>query len=271
MNRKDLYNAVNEVDDEVLERSETASRNKKKPVWLKWGAIAACLCLIVSIAIPLMSRQPAEIPNDTNTPGDSPGDGPSSLVVNGTTYLVSSHLSHSSELPAGFVYAGDADVGGFEACPYYTNPDFPEWVYVYQEVKSGTAYVRYVDVRLRGKNLVCYNGAHYISMWRAEYYGKHPDVTKEYYDTMKNTYGIRIEGDVPDGFVSVGVAEFSGHDTIPKGTLSSNEGPYEVFANPAHPDVVLVETQWYTAAAYENEETKHSGFNVYIRYNCPLG
>ena len=57
MNRKDLYNAVNEVDDDILERSETASRSKKKPVWLKWGAIAACLCLVVSIAIPVLFQQ----------------------------------------------------------------------------------------------------------------------------------------------------------------------------------------------------------------------
>ena len=57
MNRKDLYNAFNEVDDDILERSETASRSKKKPVWLKWGAIAACLCLVVSIAIPVLHHK----------------------------------------------------------------------------------------------------------------------------------------------------------------------------------------------------------------------
>ena len=57
MNRKDLYNGFNEVDDDILERSETAFRSKKKPVWLKWGAIAACLCLVVSIAIPVLHHK----------------------------------------------------------------------------------------------------------------------------------------------------------------------------------------------------------------------
>ena len=52
MNRKDLYNSFNEVDDDILERSEIASQNKKKPIWLKWGTFAACLCLAVAIAIP---------------------------------------------------------------------------------------------------------------------------------------------------------------------------------------------------------------------------
>ena len=67
MNRKDLYNAVNEVDDDILERSETASRSRKKPVWLKWGAIAACLCLVVSIAIPVLHHKGGP---DTQDPYD---------------------------------------------------------------------------------------------------------------------------------------------------------------------------------------------------------
>ena len=41
MNSKDLYNAIGKVDDDVLEQSEVA---KKKIGWLKWGALAACLC-----------------------------------------------------------------------------------------------------------------------------------------------------------------------------------------------------------------------------------
>ena len=51
MNRKDLYNGFNEVDDDILERSETASRSKKKPAWLKWVAVAACLCFVFGIAM----------------------------------------------------------------------------------------------------------------------------------------------------------------------------------------------------------------------------
>ena len=281
MNRKDLYNGFNEVDDDILERSETASRSKKKPVWLKWGAIAACLCLVVSIAIPVLYQQSPDTPHDTM----DPSDGPSSLVVNGVSYLISSHLAVSNDLPDGFVHAGEASVGGFENCPYYTNPDMPEWVYVYHEVSTdgkvdatGTlnrtephnAYVRYVDERLRGKDLVCYNGEYYISMWSAQDYGRFPDVSHEYYDKMESTYGIRIEGNAPDGFVSVGIAEFSGNDTIPRGTLVSNEGAYEVFADPSNPDVILVATKWHTAPVGENGETNHSGFNIFIRYDCPL-
>lgn len=281
MNRKDLYNSFHEVDDDILERSEIASQNKKKPIWLKWGTFAACLCLAAAIAIPAVFHQATESPNDTL----SPGDGPSSLIVNGINYYISSYLAMSDKLPDGFVHVGEADVGGFEECPYYTNPDMPEWVYVYQEVmtdgtvdETGTlnrtdphgAYVRYVDERLRGKDLVCYDGEYYISMWSAEDYGSYPDVSHEYYAKMERTYGIRIKGDIPDGFISAGIAEFSGHDTIPRGALASNEGTYEIYVNPGDPDVILVPTQWHTAPVGGNGETNHSGFNTYIRYDCPL-
>ena len=83
MNRKDLYNGFNEVDDDILERSETASRSKKRPVWLKWGAIAACLCLVVSIAIPVLHHKGGP---DTQDPYDSPVESIALLYLNGALY-----------------------------------------------------------------------------------------------------------------------------------------------------------------------------------------
>ena len=71
MNRKDLYNGFNEVDDDILERSETVFKNKKKPVWLKWGAMAACLCLVIVgafMAPNLISEQdPQQLINKINS------------------------------------------------------------------------------------------------------------------------------------------------------------------------------------------------------------
>ena len=239
---------------------------------------------MVAVAIPTMFHQPAETPQDTVEPG-ADSTGPAGLTVNGIKYLISSHISVTDELPDGFLYAGETAVGGFASCPYYANPDMPEWVYVFQEVltdgtvdSTGTlnrtdphdAYVRYVDIRLRGKDLVCYNGNYYISMWSAKPYGDSPDVSYEYYNEMENTCGIRVEGVAPDGFVSVGSAEFSGYDTIPRGVLASNVGVHEVYANSNEPDVVLIPTYWYTHTKEEGKETRHDGYNVYIRYDCPL-
>ncbi|MBO5128956.1 MAG: hypothetical protein J6B95_01235 [Oscillospiraceae bacterium] len=281
MNKDKVIDSLAGIDDDMIQTVEALRRKYRHPVRLKWGTFAACLFLVIALAIPTIFFHQPESPKETM----APGDGPPSLIVNGIDYYISSYLAVSDELPDGFELAGETSVGGFEECPYYTNPDMPEWIYVYHEVSTdgkvdatGTlnrtephnAYVRYVDARLRGKDLVCYNGEYYISMWSAADYGTYPDVNHEYYEKMENTYGIRTEGDAPAGFVSAGITEFSGYDTIPRGALVSNEGEYEVYVNPTDPDVVLVATKWHTAPVGEKGETNHSGFNVYIRYDCPI-
>lgn len=54
MNRKDLYQSMNQIDDEILERSE-ARKKKTASVWMKWGAMAACLCLVVGVFVPAVN------------------------------------------------------------------------------------------------------------------------------------------------------------------------------------------------------------------------
>ncbi len=267
------------IAPEYIEEAE-AKPKKRKARWIKWIAAAACICIIAGFAVSVGVYAPPEEPETAD-----PGEGPPNLSSNGIRYYISPHIAVFDELPEGFVYAGEADVGGFEDRPYYINPDIPEWIYVYHEVRtngavdsSGTlipadphdAYVRYVDERLRGADLVCLDGEYYISMWSAKPYGDYPDVTSEYYDAMESTYGIRIEGEAPESFVFAGTTEFSGYDTVPRGNLVGNEGEFEVYINPDDTNVILVSTFWHTAAANENGETRHEGFNIYIKYDCPF-
>lgn len=53
MNRKDLYRSMQDIDDRLLERSEKQSGSQRK-IWFVWGAMAACLCLIIVVAMPYM-------------------------------------------------------------------------------------------------------------------------------------------------------------------------------------------------------------------------
>lgn len=268
------------IAPEFIEEAE-AKQKRRKNSWLKWLAAAACICILAGVVLSVDFYEPPQEPETS-----APGEGPPNFIENGIKYFISPYAdSVYKELPEGFVYAGETDVGGFENCPYYVNPDMPEWVFVYHEVRtngevdsSGTiipaephdAYVRYVDERLRGKDLVCVSGDYYISMWSAKPYGNNPDVSAEYYDEMETKYVVRIEGEPPEGFVLTGTTEFSGHDTVPKGNLVSNEGEFEVYANPDIPEIIYVSTFWYTATADENGETRHEGFNIYIKYDCPF-
>jgi len=45
MNSKDLYNAFQDIDDDILERSDSFSR--KKTLWIIFAAAAACLLLVI--------------------------------------------------------------------------------------------------------------------------------------------------------------------------------------------------------------------------------
>ena len=280
MRGSEFLDKMEHIAPEFIEEAEEKQKRRKN-LWIKWVAAAACICII---AVAVSSVDFYEPPQEPET--SDPGEGPPNLILDGIRYLISPHAdSVFLELPEGFVYAGETDTGGFEDCPYYINPDMPEWIFVYHEVRtngevdaSGTivpaephnAYVRYVDERLRGKDLVCVSGDYYISMWSAKPYGDYPDVSAEYYDLMETKYGIRIEGEPPEGFVLIGTTEFSGHDTVPKGALASNEGEFEIYINPDNPEVIYVSTFWYTATADENGETRHEGFDVYIKYDCPF-
>lgn len=50
MNTDDLFRAFESVDDDILERSEAPVLRRKAPVFRKWGVVAACMALIISLA-----------------------------------------------------------------------------------------------------------------------------------------------------------------------------------------------------------------------------
>lgn len=48
MNSKRFSEAMNELDDRYIEEAMQYGKKQKKSVWVKWGTMAACLCLIVA-------------------------------------------------------------------------------------------------------------------------------------------------------------------------------------------------------------------------------
>lgn len=279
MRGKNFLDKMEYIDPELIEKAEGKPKTRRTLKWV--SAIAACLCIL--IAIPIFNAEPPETPqHETEDPGDM---APNITDPDGRRFFISPHMVVLDELPEGFEYSGTADAGGFENVPYYTSPNVPEWIYVYHDVNTdgktdstGTliptethkAYVRYVDVRIRGAHLIFIDGNYYISMWSAKPYGDNPDVTAEYYDRIENAYGIRISGEAPEGFGYFGTTVFSGYDTVPKENLHCNYGVFDVYTNPDEPNVILVSTQWHTAESDKNG-TVNKGFDVYIKYDCPFG
>lgn len=129
MNRKDLYNSFNEVDDDILKRSESAVKRKKKPVWLKWGAMAACLCLVVGLAIPMLNKGTSE-PHQEELPpvaeefppvideGPAGMDMPEADIIelNGVEYFVCSNDDKTILQECGITAELNEDLAGEHVC-----------------------------------------------------------------------------------------------------------------------------------------------------------
>lgn len=269
MKKEDFSALLSDIRAEYI---HSAAVYRPRSAFLLRIGMAACLCLLAVIALPLM------IPSPPQTPPDPPAGDVEEVAPcihhDGKTYYVSPYLEMSREIPDGFVYAGTTSIDGTGDYAYYTHPDHPEWIYVEMvmqydgssddhgallETEPHIEYVRYVESNIRGRNFICLNNILYESMWTLS-----PSESEQLYTRAEETYGIRIEGDVPDGFICVGTAEFSGHDTIPTGALASNTGKEVIYTHLEDSDILLVSTKWHTAPD-STGEILHCGFNVYIR------
>lgn len=131
MKKEELFNIIGEVDEQKVVAAGMAMNTKKKsrPSWLKWGAMAACLCLVVVSAIaPKLQQAPggaAVQPGGTPSteviqPGSTPETTQSAdmtlLVVNEVENMMTAdmdvQLSLYNELSAS---AREIVLNGFEA------------------------------------------------------------------------------------------------------------------------------------------------------------
>lgn len=257
MNTKKFSDAMSELDIKYVDEAINYKKKVKRPAWLKWGAMAACLCIAVCVLVfPIMqTEQPHE---NIAAPH---------VVIANTTYIISPHNIIFEACPTDFEYSGTVDSDIEKGCSYYTNPEVPEWIYIEQEVPhTGTAneyyigYVRYVAEDIRGKDFINYNDNIYVSLYHAQY----PiDISKSLYDEVKDTYGLRIEGANIDGFSFVGTTVFEGFDVVPNNNLGSNSHQQEekIYANNDDENVILISTKWNTSSGV------HYGFLVYVKSN----
>ena len=55
MKKEHISDALNMLNDDIIEETNNVRANAKpKRKWVKWGVVAACLCLAVTIAIILI-------------------------------------------------------------------------------------------------------------------------------------------------------------------------------------------------------------------------
>lgn len=255
---------IGEAEEEAIR--DAGEEKKRQSPWAKWAALAACLVLVVGAVLVL------ELPGEQKIPPI--------VTYNGVEYMESGYADYRealSELPVGYSLAGTMVLGQQGECPFYANSEEPLWVYVYCTVYSNNSYelprmgyVRFVDVRLRSAEMICYNGQLYIGMMTANLWSsENNDVEQELYDALEAEFNLAFEGEAPEGFVCLGEVEYTGPDTIPDGALAGNIKA-TVWAHPDRPELLLKEACWYSYTEQEKEETRHDGFEVFALYTGPL-
>lgn len=63
MNEKKLLEAVGEVNDSYVEEAAGYQKSRKAPLWLRWGAVAACLCVAAVSGAVLLHGDEGLIPD----------------------------------------------------------------------------------------------------------------------------------------------------------------------------------------------------------------
>ncbi len=100
MNAKKFSDAMSELDTKYVDEALNYKKKAKKPIWVKWGAIAACLCLIAVAIITVPSILPSKDGDGTIA------DAPPMVYVNDTLYKQSTKQTSYNELKDDFVYLG---------------------------------------------------------------------------------------------------------------------------------------------------------------------
>lgn len=151
MNTKLFSEAISEVGDKYYEEAANYQPKRKKQTWVKWGAIAACLCLVVigSFVVPNIFDGNHDNPNVT--PATYPY-----VMVNDVIYLIDPEGYVTSELPSEYLEIGKVEGNASadkaqnwysQGCKVgeviYQSSDISE-VFVYTTLFSGSGEYRYI-------------------------------------------------------------------------------------------------------------------------------
>jgi len=89
MKEKRILNTLEKVDEKYIEDAAPAKQKYKKTAWVRWIAVAACLCLAVGVAVPRlidMFHIKSGTPSQTHDGSDSLAQEISALEFNGAYY-----------------------------------------------------------------------------------------------------------------------------------------------------------------------------------------
>lgn len=139
MDEKKLFEALNDLDDELIEQSEKDVKYNKKKVWVKWGAAVAALCFIITVSVIVMKLKGSD--NNENGAKDLSSDS-ETTDINGddvVDWYGRSDLynidgiepDNRSPIPGNDNYNNQDNPIDYEWVPVYTEHNIPETLKTY--------------------------------------------------------------------------------------------------------------------------------------------
>lgn len=98
MKNEKLLHAIGKIDDNLVSEATPEEKKVKRFSWIKWGAVAACLVLALTVVIPMLTHNPDEV---------VPGDLAPMVFVKDTLYMQSATQTSFDELDDEFIYLGE--------------------------------------------------------------------------------------------------------------------------------------------------------------------
>lgn len=105
MKKEKLYEVIGDINDNYVNDAHMTAKNTSRPVWFKWYAMAACLCVIVVAVFAILPYSNDNTGDDTVV-SSSVADVAPMVFVNNTLYKQSVRQVSYTEMKSDFVYLG---------------------------------------------------------------------------------------------------------------------------------------------------------------------
>lgn len=105
MKKEQLYETIGEIDDKYVDDAHKITKKKARNTWIKWSAIAACICFIVVGAFTILPNNNDEIVDD-NIATSTVADVAPMIFINNILYKQNVKQISYAEMTSDFIYLG---------------------------------------------------------------------------------------------------------------------------------------------------------------------
>lgn len=220
MKNEKLYEVLGDINEKYVKEAREY-RNTKKSIWIKWGAMAACLCLMIGLVIPILNNETAAPQQDELPPVSEElppmiDEGPAGMYTpdqteivefNGAEYVVCGKGEEAVLQEYGIPAELTEDLAGEHVC--YLGISDNRYIPVEKADSSEENDIElfeYAPAPNENIYIMCRSGEYYAAI-RSDIYNKDeepiPDSNEE--DFITENEQVEVDAEMPDWGISMSV------------------------------------------------------------------